>query len=86
MQYAFRFFRVEVLLCLPFLILASPAWARVTAVVVDRIESPTFEGHAFGDVGRYEKIVGRMFGAVDPKTSRSCNGSRPRIASSTTAW
>jgi len=69
MHFALRFIRVEVLLCLLFLIVASPAWPRITAVVIDRIESPTFEGQAFGDVGRYKKIVGRMFGAVDPKTA-----------------
>ena len=73
MHFAFRFIRVEVLLCLLMLIVAGPAWVRVTAVVIDRIESPTFEGHAFGDVGQYEKIVGRMFGAVDPKTAAHAN-------------
>jgi len=32
---------------------------------ITRVE-PAFEGRAFGTVGTYEKIVGRMHGAVDP--------------------
>ncbi len=42
--------------------------ARITKIVVERTESPTFEGQEFGSVGRYEKIVGRMYGEVDPRT------------------
>jgi hypothetical protein len=48
------------------LINATAASARITKIVIDRVESPTFEGQAFGSSGRYEKIVGRMFGEVDP--------------------
>jgi hypothetical protein len=40
--------------------------ARITRIVIDRVESPTFDGASFGDVGPYEKIVGRAFGEVDP--------------------
>jgi hypothetical protein len=40
--------------------------ARITHIVIDRVESPTFDGTSFGDVGPYEKIVGRAFGEVDP--------------------
>jgi hypothetical protein len=46
----------------------TTAHARITKIVVERTESPTFEGQEFGSVGRYEKIVGRMFGEVDPRT------------------
>ena len=49
--------------------LAAPArqsTSGITHIVFDRVESPTFEGRAFGDVGQYEKIVGRAFGEVDP--------------------
>ena len=42
------------------------AAARVTHIEIDRVESPTFAGRAFGAVGQYEKIAGRAFGAVDP--------------------
>jgi len=45
---------------------AAAAEARVTRIVISRIESPTFEGVSFGDVGQYEKLVGRAFGEIDP--------------------
>ena len=48
------------------LLATSPASARVTKVVIDKIESPTFEGQEFGPVGKYEKLTGRIFGEVDP--------------------
>ena len=44
----------------------DPAEARVVRIEIERVESPTFEGRAFGDVGPYEKLVGRVFGEVDP--------------------
>ena len=40
--------------------------ARVTRIVIQRVESPTFEGRSFGEVGQYEKLIGRVFGEVDP--------------------
>ncbi len=45
--------------------------AGITRIVIDRTESPTFEGVAFGEVGQYEKIVGRAFGEVDPADPRN---------------
>jgi len=61
---------------LPFLLLMSlyslftpPSTdARVTRLVIEKIESPTFSGYEFGAVGPYEKLVGRVFGEVDPNT------------------
>ena len=47
---------------------SSIADARVTKIVIDKIESPTFEGQEFGTVGKYEKLTGRMIGEVDPNT------------------
>ena len=44
-----------------------PAEARVVRIEIERVESPTFEGRAFGEVGPYEKLVGRVFGEVDPE-------------------
>ncbi len=38
---------------------ASGAQARIVRIEITRIESPTFEGRSFGDVGQYEKLVGR---------------------------
>src|SRR5262249_24121717 len=42
------------------------AEARITRIEITRVESPTFGGASFGDVGQYEKLVGRAFGEVDP--------------------
>ncbi len=48
-------------------LLAAPAAeARITKVQVTTLESPTFGGHAWPDVGQYEKLVGKAFGEVDP--------------------
>lgn len=43
------------------------AEARITSLQVVRLESPTFGGATFGDVGAYEKITARAFGEVDPQ-------------------
>ncbi len=40
--------------------------ARVTELVIDSVESPTFEGLRFGSVGRYERLVGHFKGELDP--------------------
>ena len=45
--------------------------ARITKIEIARVESPTFEGKAFGSVGQYEKLVGRAYGEVDPKDPRN---------------
>ena len=42
------------------------AQARVVRIVVERRESPAFAGREFAGVGRYEKIVGRAAGELDP--------------------
>jgi len=49
------------------LFVSDVAQARVTRIVIDRSESPTFAGQEFGSVGSYEKIVGRLFGEIDPR-------------------
>ena len=49
------------------LVVPGPAEARVVRIEIERLESPTFEGRSFGDVGPYEKLVGRVFGEVDPE-------------------
>ena len=45
--------------------------AHITRIVIIRVESPTFEGTSFGTTGRYEKLVGRAFGQVDPGDPRN---------------
>jgi hypothetical protein len=42
------------------------AQARITKIKITRTESPTFEGRSFGNVGQYEKLVGRVEGELDP--------------------
>ena len=49
------------------LVVPSLLEARVVRIEIELVESPTFEGHSFGDVGPYEKLVGRVFGEVDPE-------------------
>lgn len=52
---------------------STPAGARADAdiirIVITSVESPTFEGVSFGEVGRYEKVRLRAFGEVDPSTA-----------------
>jgi hypothetical protein len=50
---------------------APPAEAHITRIVITRIESPTFEGVSFGQVGPYEKVRLRAFGEVDPNDPRN---------------
>jgi hypothetical protein len=40
-------------------------------MTLDRVESPTFEGRSFGEVGQYEKLVGRVVGEIDPADPRN---------------
>lgn len=44
----------------------APTGSRIIRLQIDRRESPTFEGRRFGDVGQYEKLVGRAWGELDP--------------------
>ena len=53
------------------LLAPSPSDARVTRIEIERVESPTFEGRAFGDAGPYEKLVGRVHAEVDPEAPES---------------
>jgi Alpha/beta hydrolase domain len=51
---------VGLVICMP------TADARITRIVIDRVESPTFGGTSFGNVGQYEKLIGRAYGELDP--------------------
>lgn len=53
------------LVALGFVLAAVPAFAEVTRVEVQRRED-VLGGKSFGSVGPYEKIIGRVFFAVDP--------------------
>ena len=50
-------------------LVAQTAFSRITRVVIERMESPAFDGRSFGAAGQYEKLVGRAFGEVDPAHS-----------------
>ena len=42
------------------------AAAEITRIEITSVESPTFGGREFGQVGAYEKLHGRAYGAIDP--------------------
>ncbi|HWY49382.1 MAG TPA: alpha/beta hydrolase domain-containing protein [Bryobacteraceae bacterium] len=54
-----------------FLGLPFASIAGITRIQITKVESPTFEGASFGAVGQYEKLVGRVYGEVDPADSRN---------------
>lgn len=51
--------------------LATQLEARVVRITIDRRESPAFGGRAFTDGVRYEKIIGRATGELDPADPRN---------------
>src|SRR5258705_3333617 len=59
--------RLALALGLAAVVLAPAVQARITRIVFDRVESPTFGGASFGNVGQYEKLVGRAYGELDPR-------------------
>ncbi len=38
----------------------------ITRMLIDTVRSPAFDGTSFGQVGQYEKLVGRAFGELAP--------------------
>ncbi|MCY4602398.1 MAG: alpha/beta hydrolase domain-containing protein [Acidobacteria bacterium] len=64
---------MHIILLLLGALLAAPAAvdARVTRIEIEHVESPTFDGRAFGDAGPYEKLVGRVHAEVDPEAPES---------------
>ncbi len=45
--------------------------AQITRLVITERDSPTFEGHVFGDVGTYEWLIGYAEGELDPADPRN---------------
>ncbi len=39
--------------------------ARITRLEIARVESPAFGGASFGEIGTYERLIGRAYGEVD---------------------
>ena len=64
---------MPMLLIIAAILILAPATsdARVTRVEIEQVESPTFDGRSFGDVGPYEKLVGHVHGEVDPAAPES---------------
>ena len=50
---------------------AAPQPAGIVRLEITSVESPTFEGRAFGAVGPYEKLRGRAYGEIDPNDPRN---------------
>ena len=70
-QLAWRSLHVAVAVLVLTLGLATRANADITRIVITSIESPTFAGVSFGEVGQYEKVRLRAFGEVDPNDPRN---------------
>jgi len=46
---------------------ATDANARVVRIVIERKNSPAFDGATFGAAGQYEQLIGKAYGELDPK-------------------
>src|SRR5712671_3796517 len=46
---------------------APPVEARITRIVITKVESPVYGGAGFGSVGQYEQLDGVAYGEVDPR-------------------
>jgi hypothetical protein len=55
------------------LFFGMPLQAKVLRIVIDKSKSvsPAYGGQSFGDVGQYEKIVGKAYGEIDPQAPRN---------------
>ncbi len=58
-------------LCCAAVLNVAVADAHIIRLEITSVESPTFEGRSFGDVGPYEKLRGRAYGEVDPEDPRN---------------
>ena len=52
------------------LLLAADAFAQITRIDLQVVESPALDGQRFGDAGRYERLRGVVYGEVDPDDPR----------------
>ena len=48
------------------LLLAADAFAQITRIDLQVVESPALDGQRFGQVGQYERLRGMAYGEVDP--------------------
>lgn len=52
------------------LLIAGAADAKITRIEITRTEA-AFDGKSFGPVGGYERLVGKAYGALDPKQAEN---------------
>jgi hypothetical protein len=52
------------------LLLSGDAFAQITRIDLEVVESPTLDGQRVGQVGQYERLRGIVFGEVDPADPR----------------
>jgi len=45
----------------------TSADARITRLVIERRDSPAYQGQSFGEAGKYEWLRGHAYGELDPK-------------------
>src|ERR1051325_10251867 len=50
---------------------ALPVQAKIKRIQITSKQSPAFGGYSWPGVGRYEKIVGKAFGELDPKDPKN---------------
>ena len=66
-----RSLRLSFALAAATVIVVSVADARIVRLEILSVQSPTFGGMSFGNVGTYEKIFARAYGEVDPSDRRN---------------
>jgi len=64
-MWSFRVGRFAALLIAGFLVGAESAEARITRIEIIKTE-PAFAGQSFGNVGPYERLIGKAYGELDP--------------------
>jgi hypothetical protein len=52
-------------------LLAAPADARITKIVIETKTSPAFGGASYGTAGQYETLAGMAYGELDPRDKRN---------------
>jgi hypothetical protein len=49
-------------------LLIAPAYARIVRVVIEQRDAAAFQAQAFGQIGTYQRLSGRVYGELDPKS------------------
>ena len=58
---------LQILVITPFLCISNYVSSEVINFNILSVESPTFDGRKFGEVGQYQKITAKVTIAVDPQ-------------------